>query len=50
MEARLPEGVLNVVAGYGPTTGEALALHVDVDKISFTTRRYSSNRQLAQGL
>ena len=35
-EAGLPEGVLNVVTGYGPTTGEDLALHEDVDKISFT--------------
>ncbi|HWC99490.1 MAG TPA: aldehyde dehydrogenase family protein [Candidatus Sulfopaludibacter sp.] len=35
-EAGLPEGVLNVVTGYGGTTGEALALHEDVDKISFT--------------
>lgn len=35
-EAGLPEGVLNVVTGYGETTGEALALHEDVDKISFT--------------
>ncbi len=36
MEAGLPEGVLNVVTGYGQTAGEALALHEDVDKISFT--------------
>jgi aldehyde dehydrogenase (NAD+) len=35
-DAGLPEGVLNVVTGYGQTTGEALALHEDVDKISFT--------------
>jgi aldehyde dehydrogenase (NAD+) len=35
-EAGLPEGVLNVVTGYGPTAGEALALHEDVDRISFT--------------
>jgi aldehyde dehydrogenase (NAD+) len=35
-EAGLPDGVLSVVTGYGETTGEALALHEDVDKISFT--------------
>ncbi|MDR3702164.1 MAG: aldehyde dehydrogenase family protein [Candidatus Sulfopaludibacter sp.] len=35
-EAELPDGALNVVTGYGETTGEALALHEDVDKISFT--------------
>src|SRR5438093_504547 len=31
MEAGIPEGVLNVVTGYGSTAGEALALHMDVD-------------------
>src|SRR5271168_303487 len=36
MEAGLPEGVLNVVTGYGQTAGEALGRHMDVDKISFT--------------
>jgi aldehyde dehydrogenase (NAD+) len=36
MEAGVPEGVLNVVTGYGATAGEALARHMDVDKISFT--------------
>lgn len=35
-EAGIPEGVVNVVTGYGATTGEALARHMDVDKISFT--------------
>ena len=35
-EAGLPEGALTVVTGYGPTTGELLSLHEDVDKISFT--------------
>jgi aldehyde dehydrogenase (NAD+) len=34
--AGLPEGVLVVATGYGETAGEALSLHEDVDKISFT--------------
>jgi aldehyde dehydrogenase (NAD+) len=36
MEAGIPEGVVNVVTGYGQTAGEALGRHMDVDKISFT--------------
>jgi acyl-CoA reductase-like NAD-dependent aldehyde dehydrogenase len=36
MEAGLPEGVFNVVPGYGQEAGEALALHMDVDAIGFT--------------
>lgn len=34
-DAGLPDGVLNVVTGYGDT-GAALASHLDVDKIAFT--------------
>jgi len=34
--AGLPEGVFNVVPGYGHEAGEALALHMDVDAIGFT--------------
>lgn len=35
-EAGFPEGVLNVVSGYGPDCGAALAKHPDVDKVAFT--------------
>ena len=34
--AGLPEGVFNVVPGYGHEAGEALALHMGVDAIGFT--------------
>ena len=36
VEAGLPEGVLNVLPGFGQTAGKALALHMDVDCIAFT--------------
>ena len=36
LEAGVPEGVINVVTGYGETAGAALAHHMDVDKITFT--------------
>ena len=35
-EAGFPEGVVNVVTGYGETAGAALAAHPDVDKVAFT--------------
>ncbi|XP_068637819.1 aldehyde dehydrogenase family 2 member B4, mitochondrial-like [Aristolochia californica] len=35
-EAGLPPGVLNIVSGFGPTAGSALASHMDVDKLAFT--------------
>ena len=31
-----PEGVINILPGYGPTAGAALARHMDVDKVAFT--------------
>jgi aldehyde dehydrogenase (NAD+) len=34
--AGLPAGVYNLVAGYGPEAGEALAAHAGVDMVSFT--------------
>ncbi|MCW2545500.1 MAG: aldehyde dehydrogenase family protein, partial [Frankiales bacterium] len=34
--AGLPPGVFNLVTGYGPVVGEAIAAHPDVDMVSFT--------------
>jgi len=36
LQAGFPPGVVNVVPGYGPTAGGAIASHMDVDKIAFT--------------
>ena len=36
LEAGVPEGVVNVVTGFGTEAGQALAQHSDVDKIAFT--------------
>jgi aldehyde dehydrogenase (NAD+) len=35
-EIGLPPGVVNLVTGYGPTVGEAIASHPGVDMMSFT--------------
>ncbi len=36
MEAGFPEGVVNILPGYGPTAGAAIARHMDIDKVAFT--------------
>ncbi|HXN49400.1 MAG TPA: aldehyde dehydrogenase family protein, partial [Bryobacteraceae bacterium] len=36
VEAGFPEGVVNILPGYGPTAGQAIARHMDVDKVAFT--------------
>src|SRR6201996_4482714 len=35
-EAGVPDGVVNVLTGFGETAGAALAAHPDVDKVAFT--------------
>ncbi|MHB1446082.1 MAG: aldehyde dehydrogenase family protein [Acidimicrobiales bacterium] len=35
-EVGLPAGVFNLVTGFGPVVGEAIAAHPDVDMVSFT--------------
>jgi aldehyde dehydrogenase (NAD+) len=48
-EVGLPAGVFNLVSGYGPTVGEAIASHPEVDMVSFTgsTRAGKRVAQLA---
>ena len=35
-DAGIPDGVVNIVTGYGETAGASLAEHLDVDKVAFT--------------
>ncbi|MGA8492563.1 MAG: aldehyde dehydrogenase family protein [Terriglobales bacterium] len=35
-EAGFPDGVVNIITGYGETAGAALSAHPDVDKVAFT--------------
>jgi phenylacetaldehyde dehydrogenase len=36
VEAGVPDGVVNIVTGFGETAGAAVAAHDDVDKVAFT--------------
>ncbi len=36
IEAGFPEGVVNLLPGFGPTAGAAIASHMDIDKVAFT--------------
>jgi aldehyde dehydrogenase (NAD+) len=36
LEAGVPDGVINVITGLGSVAGQALAAHMDVDKVAFT--------------
>ena len=35
-EAGIPEGVFNVLPGFGETAGQAIGLHMDIDAVAFT--------------
>jgi aldehyde dehydrogenase (NAD+)/gamma-glutamyl-gamma-aminobutyraldehyde dehydrogenase len=35
-EAGVPDGVINIIPGYGETAGQAIGLHNDIDTVSFT--------------
>lgn len=47
LEAGVPEGVINVVTGYGPTAGTALAEHPDVNRIAFTGSTVTGQKIIA---
>ena len=36
LEAGIPEGVVNIITGFGETAGAAIASHPDIDKVAFT--------------
>lgn len=36
LQAGFPEGVVNILPGYGPSAGAAIASHMDIDKVAFT--------------
>jgi aldehyde dehydrogenase (NAD+) len=46
-EVGLPPGVFNMVSGYGPVVGEAIAAHPDVDMVSFTGSTKAGRRVAA---
>jgi acyl-CoA reductase-like NAD-dependent aldehyde dehydrogenase len=35
-EAGIPDGVVNIITGFGETAGAAIANHPDIDKVAFT--------------
>lgn len=35
-KAGIPDGVINIVPGFGPTAGAAIVRHPDIDKVAFT--------------
>ena len=39
-EAGFPKGVVNILSGFGPTTGAAIARHMKISKIAFTGKKY----------
>jgi aldehyde dehydrogenase (NAD+) len=43
----LPAGVFNLVTGFGPVVGEAIATHPDVDMVSFTGSTAAGKRVMA---
>lgn len=47
VQAGFPDGVVNVIPGFGPTAGAAIASHMDVDKVAFTGSTEVGHRVMA---
>ena len=48
LQAGFPPGVVNIIPGYGPTAGAAIASHMDIDKVAFTGSTEVCNLVLGQ--
>jgi len=46
LQAGFPDGVINVVPGYGPTAGQAIASHHDINKVAFTGSTEVNTKQI----
>ncbi|KAL1561429.1 Aldehyde dehydrogenase 2 member C4 [Salvia divinorum] len=42
--AGVPDGVINIVTGFGPTVGAAISSHMDIDMVSFTGSTATGHR------
>ncbi|KAK7795024.1 hypothetical protein U0070_004332, partial [Myodes glareolus] len=47
-EAGFPAGVVNIVPGYGPTTGAAIFSHMNINKVAFTGSTQSGKKEGAK--
>ncbi|KAI8999720.1 indole-3-acetaldehyde dehydrogenase [Hyaloraphidium curvatum] len=45
-EAGIPDGVVNIISGYGPTAGQAIIMHPDIHKVAFTGSGRTGRRLL----
>jgi aldehyde dehydrogenase (NAD+) len=48
-KAGIPDGVINVIPGYGPTAGAAIVKHPDVDKVAFTGEHITAQTIMKDG-
>src|SRR5258707_3177460 len=46
-EAGFPDGVINVIPGYGPTARASISSHKDIDKVAFT-REYTTRQIISE--